>query len=97
MTDAYRHVLAPPFSRSSNVLHPGVVEKGLKVGQDMAVVAVVKTSGSDSPGHHQPQRLSVSRMGGVHAGEGHQLCMSPSTEVVVDIGTVARKAKHQRT
>jgi len=96
MAEAYRHVLGPPFFlfRSSNVLSPGVVEKGLKVGQDITLVSVVKTSASDLPGHPRPQQLSVSRTGGVRAGEG-QLCMSPSTKVVVDIWHSGKKGGHQ--
>jgi len=96
MAEAYRHVLGPSFFlfRSSNVLSPGVVEKGLKVGQDITLVSVVKTSASDLPGHPRPQQLSVSRTGGVRAGEG-QLCMSPSTKVVVDIWHSGKKGGHQ--
>lgn len=61
-----------------------MVEKGLKVGQD---INFTKTSAPDSPGHHQPQQLSVSRTGGV------QICVNPLTKAVdVDM---AGKAKHQ--
>lgn len=61
-----------------------MVEKGLKVGQD---IDFTETSAPDSPGHHQPQQLSVSRTGGV------QICVNPLTKVVdVDM---AGKAKHQ--
>lgn len=68
-----------------------MVEKGLKVGQD---IDFTETSAPDSPGHHQPQQLSVSRTGGV------QICVNPLTKVVdVDMGREGKASsiKHQAT